>query len=93
MTDDKDQDDAGEEGGHGAVPPVGAAAGPGHQGHVVAAGAGDSSEDQPVEDSQQQHGQQSHHYSKHHTLCTKVIMRKLTQGIGNDISQIPRVVS
>ena len=67
MTDDKNQDDPREKGGHGSVPPVGAAAGPGHQGDVVTAGAGDCSVDQPVEDSQKQHRQQSHHCSKH--LC------------------------
>ena len=64
MTDDKNQDDPREQGGHGAVPPVGAAGGPGHQADVVAAGAGDCPVDQSVENSQQQHGQQSHHYSK-----------------------------
>ena len=64
MTDDKNQDDPREKGGHGAVPPVGAAGGPGHQADVVAAGAGDCPVDQSVENSQQQHGQQSHHYSK-----------------------------
>ena len=65
VTDDKDEDNPREEGGHSAVPPVRAAGGPGHEGDVVSAGAGDCSEDQPVEDGQQQHRQQTHHYSQH----------------------------
>ena len=59
VTDDEDEDNAGEQGGHGGVPPV--AAGPGHHAAVVSSGAGDCSEDQPVEDGEDQHWQQAHH--------------------------------
>ena len=61
VADNKNDDDAREQGGHGGVAPVGSAGGPGHEAHVVAAGAGHRAEDQPVEDGQEQHGQQPHH--------------------------------
>ena len=92
VTDDKDEDNPREEGGHGAVPPVRAAGGPGHEGDVVTAGAGDRSEDQPVEDGQQQHGQQTHHCSRQAKVMS-FIMRTATEGIRNDVSQILWVVS
>ena len=61
MTDDEDEDDAGEHGGHGVVPPVGAAGGHRHQGHVVRTRRGHGAVDQPVQDGQHQHWHQSHH--------------------------------
>ena len=52
VTDDKDEDDAGEDRGHGVVPPVGAAGGHRHQGHVVRTCGGHDAVDQPVQDGQ-----------------------------------------
>lgn len=73
VTDDEDEDNAGEEGGHGGVPPV--AAGPGHHAAVVSSGAGDCSEDQPVEDGEDQHWQQAHHNTVGSDVSHVVLLR------------------
>lgn len=58
MADDEDEDDGGEEGGHGVVSPVGVAR---LQCGVEGPGPGDGSVDEPVEDGEYYHGQESHH--------------------------------
>ena len=92
MTDDEDEDNAGEEGGHGGVPPV--AAGPGHHAAVVSSGAGDCSEDQPIEDGEDQHWQQAHHWNWTLNTIVKIVkILNVTNGQTFDICKISTINS
>ena len=74
MTDDKDEDDAGEDRGHGVVTPVGAAGGHGHECDVVGTRTGDCTVDQPVESCKDKHWHQTHHYQELMLQITNTVL-------------------